>query len=75
MVATVRPAFTSRDYGRSAYGQLALACPSEIATGAEGGGEMGAFNFLQAPQREANLRASLDDYLRTGIEAGLFFVN
>ena len=32
-----------------------------------------AFRVLQQPQREANLRASLDEYLRFGLEAGLIF--
>jgi hypothetical protein len=34
---------------------------------------MGAFRFLQQPQREANLRMSLGEYLRFGLEAGLVF--
>jgi hypothetical protein len=35
---------------------------------------MGAWSFLKHAQREANLRASLDEYLRFGLEAGLLFV-
>jgi hypothetical protein len=35
---------------------------------------MGVFNHLQQPQREANLRAALEEYLRFGLEAGLFYV-
>lgn len=69
----VVPAFTSTRYGHPALGQLGAACPSEIRTGAEDGSEMGAFSFLKNPQREANLRASLDEYLRLGLEAGLLF--
>ncbi|HMR67355.1 MAG TPA: hypothetical protein PKE64_25360, partial [Anaerolineae bacterium] len=56
-----------------AYGQLSLTCPLEIKTGAEDGLEMGAFSFLKQPQREANLRANLDEYLRFGLEAGIFY--
>jgi len=71
--ARVVPAFTAEDYGHPAYTQLANTCPAELRTGAEDGAEMGAFRFLQQPQREANLRASLDEYLRFGLEAGLIF--
>jgi hypothetical protein len=35
---------------------------------------MGAFSHLKQPQREANLRASLEDNLRFGLEAGLFYI-
>jgi hypothetical protein len=71
--ARVVPVFTAEDYGHPAYAQLANTCPVELRTGAEDGAEMGAFRFLQQPQREANLRASLDEYLRFGLEAGLIF--
>jgi hypothetical protein len=69
------PSFTSTHYSHPAYAQLSLACATEIRTGAEDGSEMGAFNFLKQPQRETNLRSSLDEYLRFGLEAGLIFVN
>jgi hypothetical protein len=72
--ARMRPGFTSLRYGHPGYGQLSLACPPEIRTGAEDGSEMGAFCHLKQPQREANLRASLEDNLRFGLEAGLFYV-
>ena len=51
-----------------------VTCPPEIRTGAEDGSEMGAFCHLKQPQREANLRASLEDSLRFGLEAGMFYV-
>ncbi len=75
-VARVAPAFTSLDLrtGPSAYGQLALLCPIEITRGAEGEGEMGAFNFCKNPQRLANLTTRMDEYLRFGLEAGVVFV-
>jgi hypothetical protein len=72
--ARLTPGFTSTHYGDPAYAQLSLACPVEIRTGAEEGAEMGVFNHLQQPQREANLRAALEEYLRFGLEAGLFYV-
>ncbi|MBL9135495.1 MAG: hypothetical protein JNK85_06485 [Verrucomicrobiales bacterium] len=68
------PSFTSKDFGQPAYAQLGARGPVELATGAEDGAEMGAWRFLQQPQREANLRGSLDEYLRFGLEAGLVYV-
>jgi hypothetical protein len=65
----VVPVFTSTDYGDPGYAQLGGQCPVEIRAGAENGAEMGAFMFLRQPQRSANLRAALDEYLRLGLEA------
>lgn len=70
----LRPDFTDERYGRPAYLQLTRTTPGEIRTGADDGSEMGAWHFLRQPQREANLRASLDEFLRLGLEAGLIFV-
>jgi len=47
----------------------------EIQTGAANGAEMGVWNLLQQPQREANLALALDEYLRFGLEAAALFVN
>ena len=49
----------------------ASAVPIELRTGADNGSELGVFAFLRQPQREANLRAALDEYLRLGLEAGI----
>jgi hypothetical protein len=68
--ARLTPQFTSVDFSQPGYAQLASTCATEIATGADNEGEMGAFNFLQQPQRRANLMAALDEYLRFGLEAG-----
>lgn len=68
------PQFVSARYGDPGYGQLAGAGPAEISAGADDEGELGAFHFLQQTQRAQNLRASLDEYLRFGLEAGIFFV-
>ena len=62
-------------YGHPAYGQLAATCPLQIREGAEDGAEMGAFHDLYQPQRVTNLRASLDEYLRFGLEAGIFYAS
>jgi hypothetical protein len=69
------PSFTSTDYGDPGYGQLSTVCPEEIRIGAENGSEMGAFSHLKQPQRETNLRVNLNEYLRFGMEAGIFYVN
>lgn len=74
IVARMRPVFTSVHYGDPAYAQLGLNCASEIRTGAEDGAEMGAFHDLMQPQREANLRIRLDEYLPFGLVPGLIYV-
>jgi hypothetical protein len=71
--ARVRPVFTSRTWGDPRYAQLATSCPAEISAGAEDGDEMGVFHDLYSRRREANLRARLDEYLRFGLEAGIFY--
>jgi hypothetical protein len=68
------PRFTSVHYRDPGYSQLGRTCAKEICSGGEDGSEMGAFSFLLQPQREANLRAVLDEYLRFGLEAGIFYV-
>ncbi len=68
------PGFSSRAFAHPAYGQLRLSTPAQIRTGAEDGSQMGAFCFLKQPQREAGLRAALIEYLRSGLEAGIFYV-
>lgn len=74
VISRVRPRFTSLTCGQPTYAQLGNSCPIEIRTGAEDGAEMGVFNTLKQPQREANLRAALDEYLRFGLEAGIIYV-
>ena len=68
------PSFTSTQYGHHAYGQLSQTCPLAIRIGADDGSEMGVFYGLKQPQREANLRTALDEYLRFGLEAGIIYV-
>jgi hypothetical protein len=74
-VHQIVPRFTSLRYGHPGYCQLHAACPCVIQRGAADEGEMGAFHDLYAPQREAGLRARLDEYVRFGLEAGLFFAS
>jgi hypothetical protein len=68
------PSFTSGNYDHHGYAQLSLTCAEEIQTGAEDGSEMGVFCILKQPQRIANLATGIDEYLRLGLEAGVFFV-
>jgi hypothetical protein len=68
------PSYSSRRYGQPPYAQLHSGCPREITAGAEDGSEMGAFCHLKQPQREANLRLRLQEYLPFGLEAGLIHV-
>jgi photosystem II stability/assembly factor-like uncharacterized protein len=69
----LQPNFTSTYYGDPGYAQLSQNCANELRTGAEDGAEMGTFNGLKQPQREANLQANLEEYLRFGLEAGIFY--
>ncbi|MFF7838256.1 phage tail protein [Streptomyces ossamyceticus] len=73
--ARVAPSFISERQEDPGFYRLAADCPSEIATGAEDGGELGAFHFLHQPWRMADLTAQLDHYLRFGLEAGVFFAD
>lgn len=69
----IRPTFGGGHYGEPGYGQLDLASPGEIRMGADDGAEMGAFHDLYQPQRDTNLRTRLDEYLRFGLEASIFY--
>ena len=71
----VRPEFASLRFGDAGYCQLEPASGSEITEGADDQAEMGAFHDLFQPQRTANLRGSLQEYLRFGLQAGIFFAS
>jgi hypothetical protein len=72
--SSLRPVFTTSRFGQPAYLQLHASCPVEIRTGAENGSEMGLFQSLGQAQRKANLRARMEEYLRFGLESGIFYV-
>lgn len=65
--------FSSLRYGTAVYAQLGQAASTQIRNGADDEGEMGAYHHVHRPQREANLRLRLDEYLRAGLEAGVFY--
>jgi hypothetical protein len=71
--ARLRPRFVSHRWWRPGFAQLQESCAPEILSGAEDGAEMGVYNHLHTPQRLANLRAALDEHLRVGIYAGIFY--
>ncbi|NJN88101.1 MAG: hypothetical protein HC881_19655 [Leptolyngbyaceae cyanobacterium SL_7_1] len=73
LINQMQPRFTSERYGEPTYAQLSSLCPTAIRTGTEDGSEMGVFNFLKQPQREANLQASLKEYLRFGLQADILY--
>lgn len=70
----VEPRFTSDRYGDPGYAQLHRKVDVEIFEGADNGAEMGAFNHLLQAHRISDLKAALDEYLRFGLEAGVFLV-
>ncbi len=69
----VRPRFHSTRYGNPTYAQLADACAAEIRRGASDEAEMGVFHDLYQPQREANLRRRLEEYVPAGMDVGILF--
>ena len=71
--ARVRPAPLSRRYGNPWYALLPARAPSAIRRGADDESEMGVFHDLHLPRREAHLRARVDEFLRFGLEAGVFY--
>jgi hypothetical protein len=72
-VLRVRPQFNSTRYGTPTYCQLAETSATEIKRGADDESEMGVFHDLYQPQRDANLRARLDEYTPAGMEAGVIY--
>jgi hypothetical protein len=71
----VCPQFTDRRFGRPGYCQLAALCAEEIRRGADDESEMGAFHDLFQPQREANLRARLNEFTPAGTDAGIIYAS
>jgi len=69
---TGTPEFATLRYGHYAYAQLRETCGPAILAGAADEGQMGAFHHVHQPQRETNLRVRLEEYLRVGLEAGVF---
>ncbi len=71
----VEPRFNSTRYGRPEYCQLSASCAAEITEGASDQSEMGVFHDLFQPQRAANLRVRLSEFMPAGSEAGIIFAS
>ena len=74
-VLRVRPRYDARRYGKPGYARLSTQCAEEIKRGADDESEMGVYHDLFQPQREANLRARLDEYTPAGMTVGLLFAD
>jgi hypothetical protein len=70
---TVAPNFVNQRFGVASYCQLAISTSDLIRSGADDESEMGAFHHQFPAQREANLRVRLKEFLRVGLEAGIFY--
>lgn len=67
------PHFMTLRYGSPAYAKLDRSCGEAVRNGADNDCEPGAFNAIAGVQREQNLRIRLSEYLRVGLEAGIFY--
>ena len=72
-LAAAQPLFFSLRYGQPAYLKLLVSTDDAIRRGAADGGEMGAYHFVLAPQRESDLKVRLLEYLPVGLEFGLIY--
>lgn len=74
-LASPQPIFFSLRYGAPGYAKLLAFTSNLIRRGASDAGEMGAFHFLLAPLREADLRVRMLEYLPVGMEFGVIYQN
>lgn len=72
-VGSPQPIFYSLRYGDPGYAKLLPETDDAIRQGADDSGEMGAFHFVLAPQRETDLRVRLQEYTPAGLEFGIFY--
>jgi hypothetical protein len=70
-LASPQPLFFTLRFGAPAYAKLIASTPDAVRRGAEDGGEMGAYHFVQAVQRETDLPIRLTEYMPVGMEFGL----
>ena len=68
-----QPLFYSLRYGDPGYAKLLPCTDDAIRQGADDSGEMGAFHFVLAPQRETDLRVRLQEYTPAGLEFGIYY--
>ncbi len=72
VLARVRPELRSRLPADPDYACFDEGAAIELRTGGEGGSEIGVLHHLQWPIRAGNLRTALRQYLRFGLDVGLF---
>jgi len=72
-LASAQPIFFSLRYGDPRYLKMLACTDDSIRRGADDGGEMGAFHFVLAPQRESDLAVRLQEYLPVGLDAGIVY--
>lgn len=72
---TIVPTFMATIYGDPAYYQLDSLCNEQFLEGADDGSEIGVYHNLYQPQKESNLRIRLNEYLRFGMDAGVFYAS
>ena len=73
--ARVRPVFRSTRYGSPNYARLSDGNPEELLRGAHDESEIGVFHDLFQPQRLANLRARLEEFVPAATDAGILFAD
>jgi hypothetical protein len=74
-LALPQPYFFSLRYGHPGYMKLLPSTDDTIRRGADDGGEMGAFHFLLAPQRESDVLIRLQEFMPVNLEFGLIYQN
>jgi hypothetical protein len=72
-LAMPTPLFIATRYGDPGYLKMLACTDPTIRRGADDGGEMGAFHFLLAPQRESDLTIRLEEYTPVGLQIGLIY--
>ena len=72
-LAMPTPLFIATRYGRPGYLKMLAGTDPTIRRGADDGGEMGAFHFLLAPQRESDLAIRLAEYTPVGLDISIIY--
>jgi hypothetical protein len=72
-LASPQPYFFSLRYGNPTYMKMLACTDNLIRRGADDEGEMGAFHFVLAPQRESDLSVRLQEYLPVGLNIGIIY--
>ncbi|MBC7819605.1 MAG: hypothetical protein IAG10_22210 [Planctomycetaceae bacterium] len=69
------PKFVGTEYGQPGYGELSLDCDRRILRGAEDESEVGVFHDLYRPQRDAALRARLQEYTPAEMQSAVLYAD